>query len=81
LASNVSPTGTIAADGTYVWFIDRGIGGGSSVRRVPTAGGPIDGFAGCSCNFVQLRVDAQNYYVRGTNATDPVTRKTSRFRR
>jgi len=65
LASKVSPTGIIAADGTHVWFVDRASsGGGTSVRRVPIAGGPIDGFVGCSCNFAQLRVDAQNYYVR-----------------
>jgi hypothetical protein len=63
LASKVSPTGTIAADGTNVWFVTRE-NNWSVVWRIPRTGGQMDGFFGCTCNPVQLRVDAQNYYVR-----------------
>jgi hypothetical protein len=64
LVGNVIPTGVIAADGTHVWFVVRQNGMGSALWRVPKAGGSQEGFISCSCNFVQLRLDPQNYYLR-----------------
>jgi hypothetical protein len=65
LAKGQNPLGAVAVDASHVYFTDFDSNGGA-IRRVPRAGGAVEGvfYCGLKCVPQAVRLDAQNVYFR-----------------